>query len=746
MAIKKSTALPRGVLQPLVGHTTTTTRAPQRMEHPTRRSGRFDWEACNNGDLAVLLASRVISAANGSLSHAFELACVSKEFAAAVKTQVKTELVSLQSLYEDYRKHLLIYHNCKDGMSTDEPQKVILKNALQQRVENFQSKFMKLMNSYPMDNTYGLLVEITFFQKLQKEASGHPNSNNLVQTKFAFTFEDYTLAAHMCRKVCMLSSSMSTIDNWIARRGRVVMHWPFAQQERLACIQPSFYFKHTLSSSNVPPPSCEGCHKDFNNSQTEMRISLDALMMQYNENMGAVSRADAAHETLTNHTLGMYRRGSKLVKTEIPFFPSAFVPRENSVAGRLRLTDDQIKKAKQDLVRHKEALAEENRMIKSIRLRRFNEDASVWLRRKGHALTVEEVLCLLDADGKDYAKQRWEQAALPLIESLQFGHPLDNQQTFQQLKIMSRQLKLRNKIYELTGKLLSGTEMSELTMEPSSPPNIVNYDWLHVNLPVDDLAVGVEYVIHKVRSGEAKVELERISNGLFYNDLIWSIDLGKGFQIYQSVLKSDGEYNDKSLDASHIQRIFHQCKEHYELDVKPLSIDKICRAKELLCSSQKKRKYEKDWGYELIQSIVRLDRAVKEKSGSSNVIFQVFKVYWFTGIKTALQTLCCKWMSAQCSSLPHYGTCPLTTRDFVLKLIGNPLGLPTNCVPRPAPKKSPEERAAQEAKIQGVIAQIPEAETSSDDEDGEMDAEDRPSGYEPSSPEYSPTSASYEPA
>lgn len=720
------------------------------MEPPAKRSGRFDWDACPNYELAGLVASRVIDADNGSLRLAFQLACVNKALSVAVKTEVNRELTNLQSLYEDYRKLVLTVDKMyKEGPADDDPQWCSLKRACVQSFEDFRSKFRQLV---PEGGARSYLGDIEDLHREQTALSARPDSNNFAMSKFGFTFEDYTLVAHMCRSVCMLSSSMSTLDNWVARRGACYLHFPFAQQRRLACIDPEFYFKHTMYPGTLHgrlPLDYKGkmrhTSEQIKQEFSRVRILLDAVICQFNDSLVPPSRLELATKSLNQSTIGYYNEGLKQESTELPFFPSAFVPRENSVAGRINLTNVEIKRAKEQAFRHEEALDEEKRAIQSIRLRRFNEDASAWLSKRGHVLKVEEVLRLFDdeysdeeRDGLESAEQKWEQTALSFLKSQQLGHPVENEATLKQLKLWDYQLKMRDKLHELFGEWMPGSVMVDLTAEPSNPPS---EPWEHIpSRPVDDMAVAVWFVVDKLMCNEFKMELK----GASHKDLRWSIDMGNGLKLERPLPGVDtaGRIQYERFDEQHIVKIFAQCELEYGTGVKPLSRSKIRRARELLCGMKTKGKNEKDWGAMLIESIQSLDREVLEEMGTSLVICQIFRIGRFPDIENALTELHNKWRTMQAAGLPD--KCPLTTRDFVLELIGNPLKLPINYVHRPAPKPSAEEEAEREAKRKAIFAQIPEMQSS--DEDDDMETEAGPSAcYVPTSPQYSPTSPQYKP-
>jgi hypothetical protein len=706
------------------------------MEPPAKRAGRFDWSSCNNNDLAALLASRVITADNGGLDLAFQLACVSKELSVAIKAEVNKELAILQSLYEDYRKHVLAEEKMRNGGPAEAAQAALAKSARDQSFKDFESKFRQLINTKVHDPMYFFKL-IEGLQRDQKSNCTLANSDQFVISKFGFTFEDYTLVAHMCRSVCMLSSSMSTLNNWIAKRGAVTLQWPFAQQKRLGCIVPNFYFKHTMynctSERRLP------CHLEFytfsdvSEVLTGRGISLDAVTMQCNNEAITSQRVELALSTMQNKDLGLYRKGH--IHPEIPFFPSALVPRENSVAGRLKLTDLEIKRAKEQVARHEEAVAEEKRVILTTRMRRYNDDASAWLKMKGHALTIEQALRILDADGGNEAQTRWEEDARKFIERRQLGQPADN--LLHVLKMLDVQLRLREKIHKLTGELLAGRRVLNLCVERECP--FLSHDFLVHSQPIDDLAVAVEHVVHKIRTGETSIELR----GEPCKDLRWSVDLGNGIKIEQSLpgVDNDGRVRFKLLASERIRRIFQDYNQECGTDVEPMSISLINRAKELICGMKNRGKNQKDWAAEFIRSITRLDRAVREKTGFSFVIFRIFCPGWSREIRDSLMDLHSKWKTMSCAALP--AKCPLTTRDFVLELVGNPLNLPVKYINRPAPSPSPEEKAKREARLQAVIEQIPQMESSDDEDNDEMETGGGPSCYVPTSPQYSPTSPSY---
>lgn len=713
------------------------------MEPPAKRSGRFDWSACDNSDLAELLASRIVAADDGSLGLAFQLACVNKELSVAVKTEVNRELTNLQALYEDYRKLVLTAEKYRRDVAAattiNDPRAASMEKAVEKSFSAFKDKFIQLMST-EFGEPADFLRQIKAMQMSQKEHSELPDSDKLVMAKFGFTFEDYTLAAHMCRSVCMLSTSMSTLDNWVAERGKTVMHWPFAQQKRLGCIVPMFYFRHTMYSSPTEKyfpdhiKSLLPTEKDLRNVLDGKQFSLDAVTIQCGGDMDYNHREGLARKALENNDLGIYRERLWSVSPELPFFPSAFVPRENSVAGRLRLTDEQIQEARDQVARHEAALAEERKIIRSIRMRRFNDDASAWLRMKGHSLTIQEVLLLLDADGGTVAQQQWDQCAHPFVDSKRIYTAIDNVPTLHVLQRMDRQLQMRKKILEFTGKEPSGTRMVNFEVELSRPP------WWAPSeaptRPINDMAVAVEHVVHMIMAGETKVELK----GTSYKDLCWSVDIGNGLRLEKRLPGVD--YQGRAqFDAVHIRTLFLQYKSQYGVDVTPLSLTKINHARELLCGEKTKGKNQKDWGFELIQSINRLDCAMRKKMGFSNVIFQVFRINRSTDIESALFDLH-QNMRTMCTALGSLDKCPRWLRDFILVLVGNPLGLPVTY--DLSPEEKAKQKAEREAKRKAIFAQIPEIESS--DEDDDMETEAGPSAcYVPTSPQYSPTSPSYSP-
>ena len=715
------------------------------MEPPAKLSGRFNWASCENSDLAELLASRVIAADNGSLGLSFQLACVNKELPVAVKKEVKRELAKLQSLYEDYRKLVLTEEKYRRdataAVPVDDPQAASMKKAADKSLDDFEDKFKQLMTTEHCKYPDNLLWHINTLQKSQKAHSELPNSDKLAMAKFGFTFEDYTLAAHMCRSVCMLSSSMSTLDNWVAKRGTTAMHWPFAQQERLGCVVPTFYFRHTMYSSppgKVLPNRIQSLlpnEKGVSNVLDGKKMSLDAVTIQFAGDMDSKQREEFARNALEKNDLGVYRESCLWsVFPELPFFPSAFVPRENSLAGRLRLTDEQIQEAKDQVARHEAALAEEKKIIRSIRMRRLNDDASAWLKMMGHSLTIQETLLLLDADGGTDAQQQWDQCAHPFVDSNRIYTAIDNGPTLHVLKQMDRKLELRKKIREYTGKELSGTRVVNFEVDPSKPP------WWAPSetptRPISDVEVAVEHVVHMIMTGETKVELK----GASYKNFYWSVDIGNGLKLEQPLPGVDkaGRIKCERFDAQRIRTLFFHYKDYYGVDVTPLSLTRINDAKEILCGEKTKSKKQKDWGAELIQSIDRLDRATRKKMGFSNVIFQVFRI-GFPDIENALLDLH-HTMRSMCAQ-GSLDKCPSSLRDFILVIVGNPMGLPVKY--DLSPQQKAKQQAEREAKRKAIFAQIPEIE-SSDDED--METEAGPSAsYVPTSPQYSPTSPQYDP-
>jgi uncharacterized protein YxjI len=703
------------------------------MEPPAKRAGRFDWSSCNNSDLAALLASRVITADNGGLDLAFQLACVNKELYVAIKAEVKKELAILQSLYEEYRKLVLAEEKMRNGGPTEPAKAALAKSARDQSFKDFEVKFRQLINSKVHYYPTHLIGSIERLQREQKEICALDDSDQFVISKFGFTFEDYMLVAHMCRSVCMLSSSMSTLDNWIAKRGEVMLQWPFAQQKRLGCVVPTFYFQHTMynCSESRLPSHLESKFNNFSEVSevlTGRAISLNAVTMQYNSEAKDSQRVELALTTMQNKDLGLYKKGR--FYPEIPFFPSALVPRENSVAGRLKLTDLEIKRAKEQAARHEEAVAEEKRLVLATRMRRYNDDASAWLKMKGHALTIEQALRILDADGGNEAQTRWEEDARKFIETKQLGKPTDN--LLHVLKRLDVQLRLRDKILKLTGELLAGRRVLNFCVERECP--FLSHDFLVQSQPIDDLAVAVEHVVHKIRTGETSIELR----GEPCKDLRWIVDLGNGIKLEQSLpgVDKDGRVRFQLLASERIRRIFRDYNQECGTDVEPMSLSLIDRAKELICGMKKRGKNQKDWGAELIRSITKLDRAVREKTGFSFVIFRIFCPEWSMQIRDSLMDLHSKWKTMRCAALP--AKCPLNTHDFVLELVGNPLNLPIKYIGRPAPRPSTEEMAKREARLQAVLEQIPQMESSDDEDDDKMDTGAGPSGYAPTSPQYQP--------
>ena len=720
------------------------------MKPSAKLSGRFDWASCENSDLAELLASRAIAADNGSLGLSFQLACVNKELSVAVKKEVKRELSNLQSLYENYRKLVLTEEKYRRdataAVPVDDPQAASMKKAADKSLDDFEDKFKQLMTTEHCKYPDNLLWHINTLQKSQKAHSELPDSDKLVMAKFGFTFEDYTLVAHMCRSVCMLSSSMSTLDNWVAKRGTTAMHWPFAQQERLGCVVPTFYFRHTMYSSppgKVLPNRIQSLlpyEKGVSNVLAGKKMSLDAVTIQVAGDMDSKQREEFARNALEKNDLGVYRESCLWsVFPELPFFPSAFVPRENSLAGRLRLTDEQIQEARDQVTRHEAALSEERKIVRSIRMRRLNDDASTWLRMKGHSLTIQETLLLLDAEGGTDAQQQWDQCAHPFVDSNRIYTAIDNGPTFQVLKWMDRQLKLRKMIREFTGKELFGSRVVNFEVDLSrlSRPSW----WAASETPtraISDMDVAVEHVVHMIMTGETKVELK----GASYKNFYWSVDIGNGLKLEQPLPGVDkaGRIKCERFDAQRIRALFLQYGDRYGVNVTPLSLTRINHAKEILCGEKTKSKKQKDWGAELIQSIDRLDRATRKKMGFSNVIFQVFRINTFPDIENALLDLHHK-MKTMCAT-GSLDKCPSSLRDFILVIVGNPLGLPVKY--DLSPQQKAKQQAEREAKRKAIFAQIPEIESSDEDED--MEAEAGPSAcYVPTSPQYSPTSPQYDP-
>ena len=692
---------------------------------PAKRSGKFDWANCTS-DISEVVATRIVSAGYPYTSIAFELACVNKELATAVKRAVGKELRSIQSLYEDYRKMVLV----GEKRGAESPS---------QKVLFCELAFSLLHIMGVKANNY--LDDLLKLHKCQRECAKLHDSEQYVMTKFGFTFEDHTLAAHMCRGVCMMSSSVSTLGNWVAKSlgSEVKLQFPFGQQVRVACVNPEYYKQQTFKYDTGKPLKACGDVTVF-----------EALVRRHNINRG--SNWDPPTSPLSMlrvckalaSPVGFYKTPTmKHQWVELPFFPSAFVPRSFSLAGRLDLLDVHIEAVQEDVKRRKDADLDERDAVERIRLRRFNADASEWLRSKGLVCSVGEVCELL---GEDVAGC-WTQTAASLVHADRKVHPMEIWKTRHMLMLMCHQMQMRSLVMRLTGEALWGERLASTTVELSDPPlqTVSLMHGAHI-VPlclVDPLAVAVEFVLERLRSGQARLSMD----GTSCDDLRWSINLGSGFTIQQKIIGTDidDRLRSERINGQSIRDIFNYCHNVLNATTECPSLLKISRARLLLCKLANKGAREKDRGEELLGAIKNLLAETSASRVGRTLMFPLFSI-GKDDIRYGLEDLHEKWKSMQCPDLPT--KCPLTTRDFVLELLGNPKRLPVSYLRRPPPKppqpsaEAIAQREQREAATQAVLAQIPEMQVSDSEDEGDG-GDGGDGGYSPTSPAYSPTSPAY---
>ena len=688
---------------------------------PAQRSGQFDWAACNNSDLAELVATQLVSGGFPYTAIAYQLSCVSKELSGAVSNAMGKEMCNLQSLWEDYRKLVLM----KESSLFNRSHKGYTSH--HELFAEFRDTFAHFLGR---THAFSYLNQITLLFEQQKDCADRPDSHKYVMTKFGLNFQDYALMAHMCCGVCMISNSKAS--------GPMQLKFPFGQQVRVACVHSEKYKLQTVK---------------YSAKMNDLDI-VRAIRRQYNYEMSNTEFLSVARKVLAS-PIGFYKSNrSETEWVELPLLPSKFVSKEQSFVGRLNLDSVQIQGALAEVQRCEKAVADEQNAVEIIRVSRFSADASAWLTRIGVPLNVEQVCELL---GEDVAGC-WTRTAALLVhgEKIVKAHPLDNPISLRLLELMRHQLKMRALFSELTGQNLTGKELAKVTLEMAPPIRTLTCkDHRYMSLlnvwhevPTfghkgsitwcqSPMAIAVEHVANKLRNGQASFSVERSKDNLY-----WSVDLGSGFMLKQKmfVMDATGRVVLERFSAINIRDVFKSCCDHRGAATVCPSIPKIDRARSILCGMEKIGPREKDHASTLLLAIKSLIMEMRGTPDGNTIGLRLFKI-GKEHIREALMNLHERWWCRQIPDLP--AQCPLTTRDFALELVGNPLRLPISYLHRPPPKPSTEaiaRREEHEAQVQAILAQIPEPHASDSDDESAEESDAECLGFVAHSPQYSPGS------
>jgi hypothetical protein len=686
------------------------------MQAPANRSGRFNWNACNNNDLAEILATSLVSAGAPYTCAAYNMACLSKELSRAVKTAVGNELSNLQTLWEDQRK-LSIRKKQGDNSPA-------LVQSLCELTVDFRAAFIRFMG---MSNATTFLAQIDKMLQLQEKARNQPVLPQHTIVNFWANFQDYALMAHMCTGKCMISDQL---NGERAEKGdkaeppKMELIFPFGHQMRLAFVDIHVFKRVTVA-----------CHPIMVGNPL-----MQALRREYNPRFNDLEWVQATRIAFGARIPANEAR-SRDPSMWIPILPSSFVALEDSFVGRLKMSNEQITLGINAAKRLKQQQKMEKHAVMEIRLRRFNYDATVCLKTNNIQMQWEEMFELLGTDVAD----EWCERAVALLEVYPALHPTEDMKMARMLSIIQTQLHMRALYKEVLGKELTRDETAWTTVElaPSlqretkNIPSLKNkgHEWVDWDErggagAMHPIRLAVEHVASQLRSGRARFVVKRT-----HDNLVWSIDLGRGFVLKMPMFEEDedGRVIHTRMNAFHIRDVFKACAEHSGATTPCLALPKLDRARSVLCRMSNKGPREKDHASLFLDSVDKLMSEMRGTIEGNTVGLKLFRI-GKPQLKEALETLHDKWRCRQIPNLP--AQCPVNQRGFTLALLGNPLNEHIAYVNRPPILLSKQEEKEQEEKLRLIREQLEEAQDSDFSEDPFLEDSPIVPQYNPTSPVY----------